>query len=90
MAQRDDEFEDDAGDSDDRDDPDASDMDDDDDPDTVPCPYCGRQILEEAELCPYCRNFISSEDAPRHYPRWLVAGVIVCIVIVLVWVVSNA
>ena len=90
MAQRDDEFEDDAGDSHDRDDPDPSDMDDDDDPETVPCPYCGKQILEEVELCPYCRNFISFEDAPRHYPRWLVAGVVVCIVIVLVWVVSNA
>ena len=90
MPHLDDEFEDDVAYSDDRDDPDASDMDDGDAPAMVECPYCGKQMIEEAEICPHCRNFVSSEDAPRHRPRWLVAGVVVCVVIVVIWVVSNA
>ena len=27
--------------------------------DTVPCPYCGAAIHEEAERCPHCENYIS-------------------------------
>jgi hypothetical protein len=52
--------------------PDESDMDRDDDPETVPCPYCGEGISEEAEVCPHCRNFISREDAPRRVPLWVI------------------
>ena len=32
---------------------------------TVPCPYCRVEIDEEAEQCPKCGMYISSEDAPR-------------------------
>jgi hypothetical protein len=38
--------------------------DDDDDDVTIPCPYCRRQIHEDAERCPYCEQYISAEDAP--------------------------
>ena len=77
----------------DRDAPDAFDADDEDDGDdeeteTVPCPYCRRQVPEGVAMCPYCRSFISFEDAPRRRPWWLVAGVIVCLLIVVLWVVS--
>ena len=94
MAYRDTEYDDDelegGADLDDREDPDASDMDDDDDPPLVPCPYCGREISEEAEVCPHCRNFISAEDAPRGRPRWvIVAGVVLCLLIVLIWVLAH-
>jgi len=62
----------------------------DDDPPLVPCPYCGREISEEAEVCPCCRNFISAEDAPRGRPQALVvAGVVVCLLIVLIWVLAH-
>lgn len=71
---------------DDRDLPDASDRDDDDTPATVPCPYCRRPIPEDAELCPHCKSFISYEDAPHHHPWWLLAGVAVCLLIVLLWI----
>jgi predicted nucleic acid-binding Zn ribbon protein len=97
MAYRDDQFEEDElceeGDAglDEREDPDESDMDESDaELPAIPCPYCRKEILEDAEICPHCRNFISYEDAPRHYPGWLVAGVVVCILIVLIWVVRNA
>jgi predicted nucleic acid-binding Zn ribbon protein len=91
MSYREDQFEEDenAG-LDERDDPDDSDTDDDDNAPTISCPYCQKEISEQAEVCPHCRNFISFEDAPRRYPPWLIAGVVVCILIVLAWMVTNA
>jgi hypothetical protein len=38
----------------------------DDDEETCPCPYCGRDIYDDAEQCPYCQNYI--EDAAL--PAW--------------------
>jgi predicted nucleic acid-binding Zn ribbon protein len=81
----DDDEEDDSSALSDRDDPDPSDQDDDDEygehGESVPCPYCGKQIAEEAEVCPQCRNFISREDAPRRgKPWWVWLLVILCLV----------
>ena len=28
------------------------------------CPYCKREISEEAQWCPHCENYLSKEDAP--------------------------
>ena len=68
--------------------PDASDTDEADEADhTVPCPYCRRGVYENAERCPHCGSYLSHEDAPRRYPLWIVAAVIVCLVVILlVWV----
>lgn len=64
----------------DPDDPDPSDMDDEetgDEPAVVPCPYCGEEISEDAEVCPQCRSFISAEDAPpARKPWYVVAGAV--------------
>ncbi len=63
-------------------------LDEDDDEPTVPCPYCNRQIHEDAQRCPYCEEYISEEDArPGRKPWWIVAGVIVCVYVVLRWIV---
>ena len=35
------------------------------------CPYCGKAMYEDAEVCPHCRSYISDEDAPRRLPRWV-------------------
>jgi hypothetical protein len=59
---------------------------DDDDEPTIPCPYCRREILEEAERCPYCEHYISKEDAPpQRKPLWIVVGVIACLYVVYRW-----
>lgn len=68
--------------------PDEADMDQDDDEsgDSAPCPHCGKPVHDQAEICTYCRSYISWEDAPRRKPLWLVFGVILCVLIVLlVW-----
>src|SRR5437879_5061246 len=43
---------------------------------TIPCPYCRRQIHEDAQRCPYCENYISADDAPvaDRKPLWFVAA----------------
>jgi hypothetical protein len=44
---------------------------------TAPCPYCGRDILEDSERCPECGSYISREDAPyQRKPWWIIIGVI--------------
>jgi len=61
------------------------DTEDDDEP-TVPCPYCRREIHEEAEQCPYCEQYISAEDAPpARKPWWLLGGVVVCLYLIYRW-----
>jgi hypothetical protein len=55
--------------------------------DLIPCPYCNREIYDEAERCPYCENYISEEDSPPSpKPWWLILGVGVCLVIVYFWI----
>ena len=73
--------------------PDESDMDDDDgddsdEPEVVPCPYCGEEISEEAEVCPHCRSYISAEDAPPARKPWYVLlGTVALLAAILVgWV----
>ena len=83
---RDDDSWDDESESDD--DPDDGDWaDEDDDEPTVPCPYCGREIHEEAPRCPYCENYVSAADSPpRRKPWWLIVGVLACLYAVYRWI----
>ncbi len=30
--------------------------------DTLPCPYCGVEIYEDAEVCPYCGSYIIEQE----------------------------
>ena len=61
--------------------------DDDDESAVVPCPYCRREIHEDAERCPYCERYISAEDQPgTRQPWWIIGGVLVCLLIVLWWI----
>jgi hypothetical protein len=51
----------------------------DDDLPLVPCPYCRAEIVEDAERCPHCGNYISAEDAPpgeRKSAVWIVLMVL--------------
>jgi aspartate carbamoyltransferase regulatory subunit len=58
----------------------------DDDEPTVACPYCGREIHEDAQRCPYCEKYISAEDAPpARKPWWIILGVIACLYAVYRW-----
>jgi hypothetical protein len=67
-----------------------SSYDSDDDEPTIPCPYCRREIHEEAQRCPYCASYLSQEDAPpSRKPWWLIAGAVLCLLLVLLWVLGR-
>jgi hypothetical protein len=86
----DDEDDEDAAELDARDAPDPSDTGEDDGPAEIPCPYCRKEMSELAEVCPHCGSYISSEDAPRRRPWWLLAGVAVTMAAVLLaWVLRG-
>ena len=64
-------------------------FDEDEDEPTVACPYCKREIHEDSQRCPYCEQYISQEDAPpARKPWWLIAGVILCLYLLLRWIVG--
>jgi hypothetical protein len=53
---------------------------------TVACPYCRKEIHEDAQRCPYCEQYISKEDRPAsRKPWWILVGVIVCLYIIYRW-----
>ena len=54
---------------------------------TLPCPYCGLEMLEDSPRCPSCGQYISAEDSPGPTkPLWVIATAIVCLGIALWWV----
>ena len=66
--------------SDDPENPDESDMDHHDDPGRVPCPYCGKLISEETEICHLCGSYLSREDSRRKIPIWILVAVILLVI----------
>lgn len=75
-------------DEDDDEDLDSEDYGSDDQDITVPCPHCGRAIVEDIATCPYCENYVSREDAPStSRPRWVTWTAILCLLMAIMWVV---
>lgn len=57
---------------------------DEDELDTLPCPACGRQIYEEADVCPFCGEYVThSTSVLAGKPLWFVALAILGIVAVI-------
>ena len=75
-----------------RDMPDASDMDapgEEDAEDTQPCPFCGKEIWDKADICSNCRNFVAFPEVAVHQrPVWfwvalVLAFVVICLSVLL-------
>lgn len=63
---------------------------DDDGEATLPCPYCRREIHDEAVQCPYCGNYLSEEDVPvRWKPWWIILGAALCLLVVGFWLMMG-
>jgi hypothetical protein len=55
----------------------------DDETPTVACPHCKRDIPEDTPRCPYCENYISTEEAsPVRKPVWIIIGSLLVMFIV--------
>lgn len=37
---------------------------------TIPCPACGAAIYEDAEQCPYCGTYVTSQTSPWAGRSW--------------------
>ncbi len=58
-------------------DPLESDQDPSDTLDVIYCPQCGQPIIDTAEICPRCGNYILSEDLPgERRPTWWILVVL--------------
>lgn len=56
---------------------------------TIPCPSCGREILEDSPWCPHCERYLSEEDrAGPTRPPWVIATAIICLAMALWWIVG--
>lgn len=60
---------------------------DDDEWETVPCPNCGRDVAEEAEMCPHCGEFIVHRSAKRS--RRVMAIAVVLLLVLVLWMVLG-
>ena len=59
---------------------------------TVPCPYCHRQVYDQAERCPYCESYISQEDVPaesKRNPWWIIFGALGVMAVVALWILAG-
>ncbi len=67
--------------------PDASDRDDYDEPALISCPSCRKKIVEDAEQCHYCGDFIEDAQISRLGTWWIwVAGVVLAMLVIR-WVI---
>jgi hypothetical protein len=67
-----------------------ADLSDDDGEPTVPCPYCGEEMLEDSPQCPTCGNYISAEQLPYYrQPMWVVVTAVICLILALGWLLRR-
>ena len=67
---------------------------DDSDEDTTACPYCGREIYDDAVQCPHCHMYIENNALPASGPAWRhrlyqITAVVLIVVLLLLWVVYR-
>lgn len=56
-------------------------------PGTRPCPRCGAELHEDADLCPQCGDWIvQGPVSPRRLSWWLVLGIVLCLGAMLLWI----
>lgn len=54
------------------------------------CPHCGSPIVEDAPMCPYCKNWISDEEElPTQRPTWFVVTAVLCLLMVILWIFGH-
>ena len=58
--------------------------------DTQTCPRCGKEVYEQAEQCPHCREYISEEErSERPKPARTFVVAMIVIAIIAGWVLSR-
>jgi predicted nucleic acid-binding Zn ribbon protein len=70
--------------------PDRADQDPDDDdrPDLIQCPNCRKAIVEDAEWCHHCGQFVE-ERKLNGRPAWVWAGIVLAFVVAVMWALAR-
>ena len=56
---------------------------------TSVCPECGHDVYEDAERCPHCQNYLSSDGyATARKPLWIIITAAICIYAMLHFYIS--
>ncbi len=67
--------------------PDPSEMDSSDDPDLDVCPHGRRMIVEDAERCPHCGEYVAPGDVPLSRPWWIAIVIVLVLLFTgLLWI----
>jgi hypothetical protein len=69
--------------------PDSSDRDEDDEPASIRCPNCRKMMIEDAEQCPHCGEFIEDEKLSPGRPVWVWVGLLLAILVAAMWAVFG-
>ena len=71
-------------------DPDEPSDPEDDEADTLVCPACGSEVYEDAEQCPYCREYLTSPSTSvlADRPWWFVLLALLGMVAVIIALLS--
>lgn len=79
-------------DDDDRDDPlpeDVDDADGDDDPAMMACPNCRKAVVEDAQQCPHCGDWITPVERRGGKRMVTVLAILVMLGLALMWAVGR-
>lgn len=60
---------------------------DEDESSYIPCPNCGETMLEDAEYCPACDRWITSEDQPQKRQSWWIVVIILALIATMIFTV---
>jgi DNA-directed RNA polymerase subunit RPC12/RpoP len=65
--------------------PDEADVKDGEDSGAYPCPFCGKEVYEDAIRCPNCQRYVSKERESSGFWRWVVLLILLGGVATLIW-----
>ena len=60
--------------------PDESDMDEHDEPDLIPCPHCRKMIIEDAEKCHHCGQYVEDTESAGGLP--LITAIVIAALVI--------
>lgn len=70
--------------------PDQADVREGEESGTYPCPYCGKDVYEDAIRCPHCHRYVSREEARAHHPmQWVVLLVLLALAALGIWALAR-
>lgn len=55
----------------------------------VPCPACGRDVLEDCDHCPACGHWRDDDAEPAPKPTWVLVTAIGCLVAAMWWILRR-